>query len=366
MSGSSSNCTSYVNLLYMNYLQDHCYNCGQPFLKVGRSNEHIIPDAVGGKPLTSSDLLCEPCNNGWGSRIDQGLTNQLGWLADFIGVPRAHQNKEKRIEVQSESGAVTWIYAGGKKAWELKFPLSTGNLLVFEGKTKAVVIDKAKKIQKQLIQKDSNISSVDIENDTKWTDTFNETVYFGNHLENGRRMTKVGGMDFYRAITKTLVGFAISNGVPTDEVETPMLFLKEGKVIDHFVQPYFARIEPSSSNQFSHYLYLKGESSNHLLIAYVELFNTYGFIALLNSNYHGPDLEVARSIDLQGGRLGNPKIEIDLSFDRKHSIPYWPNSNLRFWAMKKDGELEDRFDALQRKLQMLQIEREQRGMAEFH
>ena len=41
---------------------DKCYLCGKKIEKNKTKQEHIIPNAVGGK-LTSKSILCSDCNN---------------------------------------------------------------------------------------------------------------------------------------------------------------------------------------------------------------------------------------------------------------------------------------------------------------
>jgi hypothetical protein len=351
----------------MNNNNVKCYKCGQPFLVVGRSKEHIIPDAIGGKGMTSYDLLCQKCNNEWGSRVDLALVDQIGWIADMIGAVRNRPNETKQIEVSSDNGEVTWIHAQGRKGWEIQIFLPTGEPIVLRGKTKDEVIKRAKKKQKELAKKYPNFAEMDIDKETNWTDAWNETIYFGNHVENGKRSYKVGGEEFFRAVTKILVSFSIANGISTDEIKIPFSFLTLGKFENYFLQPFYVeslRQSKFDEDQISHVLCLRGNDTDHLLYAYIELFNNYCFIALLNSNYKGSEIDISMRTNLITGEKSNLKINIDLSADQLLSIPYWPS--LALWANGNDLKFKTRSESLRSKMQKLQIGRESRGEAEFH
>ena len=70
---------------------DKCYLCGKKIEKNKTKQEHIIPNAVGGK-LTSKSILCSDCNNNL-SDIDQSLANSVYFLTNLLNPKRDNKTK---------------------------------------------------------------------------------------------------------------------------------------------------------------------------------------------------------------------------------------------------------------------------------
>lgn len=313
---------------------DICYNCKFPFSEVGASDEHIIPDALGGKGLISNNLLCRKCNNEWGASIDNGLIAQLGSIADLIGAKRDRKNEAKQIPVSSDNPNITSIQSGGKRNYRIQIPIpDTNDTIKLNDKTPKGVVEKAKKLVNQLAMKYGQFSDIDIEKEIFWTVDPPCMIFIGNHLEGNKRFVKIG-RDSLLGIVKILVSYGGSEGVPFEELERPLRYLNQRKATNRFLQPYY--VDGCLGNEsISHTIYLKGSPEDHLLFAYIELFGTCCFIALMNSNYHGPELESAVSVDLLTGKRSQPLIKIGLSFERLHSIPYW---SIRYWQRWAEGK----------------------------
>ena len=79
-----------------------CYLCLSPLTGEARSEEHIIPNALGGR-CSSYDLLCRDCNNSTGQRIDAELASQLLPVANLLGIKR-ERGKVPNVIVKRESG----------------------------------------------------------------------------------------------------------------------------------------------------------------------------------------------------------------------------------------------------------------------
>jgi hypothetical protein len=79
----------------------HClfhFHCGQ----AAGSDEHVFPAALGGR-RTDSRLICEDCQ-GWTSRLDEALSEQLRLLNLHLGVVGDHATKPARMPITSDTG----------------------------------------------------------------------------------------------------------------------------------------------------------------------------------------------------------------------------------------------------------------------
>jgi hypothetical protein len=82
-----------------------CYVCQTAITPDNFSDEHIIPNAIGGR-LQSKDLLCRDCNSKFGSDCDRELVEQLSIVTSFLQV------KKHRGEINPIKGGET---ASGEK-----------------------------------------------------------------------------------------------------------------------------------------------------------------------------------------------------------------------------------------------------------
>ena len=64
-----------------------CYACGKEITPSNRSDEHIIPNAIGGR-LKSKSLLCKQCNSDFGDSIDSELSRQLNHIGNMLNIKK--------------------------------------------------------------------------------------------------------------------------------------------------------------------------------------------------------------------------------------------------------------------------------------
>lgn len=71
--------------------KNYCYICGKELTKSNESEEHIIPNAIGGK-LKSNKLICKDCNNKIGYKSDSKLAEQLNMITNLLNINRDRNN----------------------------------------------------------------------------------------------------------------------------------------------------------------------------------------------------------------------------------------------------------------------------------
>lgn len=64
----------------------NCYLCGQTLTDCNSSEEHIIPNAIGGK--LKAKILCKDCNSKFGNTIDSKLAESLLSFSNWLNVDR--------------------------------------------------------------------------------------------------------------------------------------------------------------------------------------------------------------------------------------------------------------------------------------
>ena len=73
-----------------------CYLCRTPLNEMNKSEEHIIPNAIGGK-LKSTNILCDECNNKLGKEIDESFNKIFSPFTKRIDMVRDRPDESKKI-----------------------------------------------------------------------------------------------------------------------------------------------------------------------------------------------------------------------------------------------------------------------------
>ena len=80
----------------------NCWYCDIKIDKTNRTDEHIIPNAIGGR-LKSNLLICRGCNNLMGSSIDSPFIKQFEVLCNLLDINR-QKGKSIPIELNDSHG----------------------------------------------------------------------------------------------------------------------------------------------------------------------------------------------------------------------------------------------------------------------
>lgn len=257
-----------------------CYLCDISLTAENRSKEHIFLNAIGGK-LKSKEIICRDCNKKFGEKIDFALSEQLKPFATLFNIKRDDREIAKPFDaIGVTSGKNFRIEAGGKPA--IKNPSceekKTSESKVFYIETKDK--DKARQILNGLKKK---YPSIDME---RALDSF---VHKDEYLtENLSFSTSLGGEDAFRSLCKTAVNFYMHKNGDILNIKHLIPYIKgesdNGCVF--FYYPEHEIIERQQS-EVLHSIIILGNETEKILYAYIELFNFYRIIVLLNDNYGG-------------------------------------------------------------------------------
>ena len=80
-----------------------CYNCGVSLTGSDVSEEHIIPNALGGI-FTSTHLLCPECNSMFGGTIDAEVFNKLAFASNLSVHERDRKKDDVSVKLVNKDG----------------------------------------------------------------------------------------------------------------------------------------------------------------------------------------------------------------------------------------------------------------------
>ncbi|WP_195345130.1 HNH endonuclease [Paraclostridium sordellii] len=266
-----------------------CYICDEEINEKNETEEHIILNSLGGK-LKSKKLICKNCNSKLGDSIDSVLSEKLKPIATLLNIKR-DRGKPQKFTAYSTSKEKFNIYPGGipesTKPTIEEIETNNGKLITIKARDKK----EAKKILKGLNRKYKDIDvdkelSKSLETKQYMEDYLNFNIEIGSELE-------------YRAICKMAINIYIFCGGEKNNIKHLLPYIKQEKNEDIFVKNFYKEEQViEKSNEVLHTLIVKGSKKERILIVYIELFNAFKYIVLLNNEYTGKDIEYSYIYDV--------------------------------------------------------------------
>lgn len=268
--------------------QIKCYVCDTELNTKNESNEHIIINAAGGR-LKSKKLLCKGCNSKFGDTIDNELAEQLKILSNIFNI-RRQRGSNQPISGKTPSGQKYDVAPGGKPY------LSNPKFSQKEQDGKKTITIEARN-EKELKKMLSNLSkkNPDLDPDDAIKKAKKESKYLSEPI---KISINIGGKGVLRAVCKCAVNYFIYCGGKSNQIKHLLPYIngtEESNIVNFHYAENLYTINP---DECFHLLHIKGNSSDKLLYAFIEFFNAYKYIVLLNDNYIGPDLNRTYCFDI--------------------------------------------------------------------
>jgi len=274
---------------------DYCYFCEKQFddTNIIRHEEHIIPNAIGGK-LTSDEFLCESCGGKLAARIDTPFNDELQVFAVLHGVDRDRgESKKAAIEVISR---IAPHGAGKAPTYSLNndFTVVPDRPIFFvdDARRKVVICCSVPKQVKTFLRNPEL---------TKFTYSGYEAVVeedMAQFLVQGSLKFDHESPIILRGISKIAIEYALHCGIPMNFLDAFKRDIIKGsdyeKLRSVIIQYYPCTDEEKlyETGKFRHedwypnhqlYLFASGED----LYCYVELFGAIQKYVHLSSNFDG-------------------------------------------------------------------------------
>lgn len=268
-----------------------CALCNVDLCKDKKSKEHIIPNAIGGKQ-TIDEFICLTCNNETGNKWDNVFCEQLKFWCNFF------QIKKSRGIVQD----VILDTINGKRITQK----SNGDIEYVVDR-KPITINGKHKYEFPNI-KEVNKKKTDFEKKHPGEKfEIKTTSISGPHLlkSDGSFPTGYAG----KTIVKSALAMAVKNKILSNDCEHAKSYLldKGPACFGLYYEKDLMQNRPEGIPL--HCVYVKGEESSKLLVAYIEFFGIFRIISCLSNSYEGEDFEDIIAINpLNGNDINDLKI----------------------------------------------------------
>lgn len=280
---------------------NNCVICNSSFQNVQNSNEHIIPNALGGRKKIKG-FICVDCNNKTGMEWDAELIKQLEPMSLYLRIKRERGETKSQIFNTSSGGTIRL-----KNDGTMEYPKPLINEDTKSGTIYASL--RTKKEAKQLIEgykrkgykiqnEEQILNSIEIKQSY-----LNESVNFN---------ISIGGEKAGRSIVKSLLAFAIANNVKLDNCMLAIKYLKEQNIEACF--GYWNNrdfIRNREKGMPIHCVAIRGIKKESLLLGYIEFFGIWKMVSCISDSYDGEDFSSSYAINPVDGN--EVKIDIDLN-----------------------------------------------------
>jgi len=297
-----------------------CYLCSNEITEKNKTKEHIIPNALGGR-LKSEKIICINCNSEYGTTLDKVFEEVP--LSTMLNIEK-ERGETQKIRATEQSGQKLLIDSSLTPELEkLIVEVENGNR-VFTVRSE----EEARKIFKQ--NKVKNIEE-ELKKITWKYESIEEPVLLDNDMFSGKKQ--------FRAISKIAVNYYYHLTSSLDGLTNIISFIQDK--IDLFcVCHYYPDIivYTPDDKEISHLLFVRGNPTEKILYCYLEFFNCYCFVVVLNENYTGNDLKESYIYDLEGKTVLSKPFCLDLSRDELLSLakPGPENSQKLFMKRMKN------------------------------
>ncbi len=281
----------------------NCYYCKEVLTTENESVEHIIPNAIGGR-LKSKELLCKKCNSLLGEQVDSKFCNSLSPLSGFLDIQRERGTNPDIKNIKSNDGKLYNLVNG-------RYPVPVSPEINFdESKNRFHISARNEKEMRHIIKKlKKKYPNLD---DNELESKMIRGKYYMNEALN--MQLQLGNNEFMKALLKIAINFYLHRCSRVIDLHERIEELRNTNDIPvSIIRHYYTKdsIKYEDTNEVSHTIYIKGDSSTKLLYAFIEIFSSAAFIINLNTEYNGPEASYSYTYDV----LLNKEISKKITFN---------------------------------------------------
>lgn len=283
-----------------------CYSCDCELTPENSSEEHIFPNALGGR--LKSRILCRKCNNEYGEKCDAELVKSLSMITHFInpkrdnGTTPPHKFQMNGIEVIKKPASLDY-YGLDIKVLPTDKGLDFHYTAIGERGKKKLLNEHKKHLQNFGRKHGWTQERLDTEiNDfIAKLNTCEETIH--NPLMSSS--CNMGGPLVYQSCLKTVLNFYVHTGHNVAYVKNAIDILKSqsSDILQTVAMYYAADFFPNDMIILG--IYLRGDTRNKKLFCLVSFYNICQVFVMLNDDYDGEAFEEQYYYDVWNGEKVN-------------------------------------------------------------
>ena len=285
-----------------------CALCGCVLTADNDSEEHIIPNAIGGRKKVRG-FICRTCNSDSGSEWDGELASQLNPLSIHLGINRQRGSVPPQ-NFATASGQSVRVNADGTMS-----PAKPEVTVTPEEETTSIYVSARSKKElrqalKGLQRKHPNLLDVDI--DKLMLEVQGNLRYSSDPIGFS---ADFGGAGAGRSLVKTALALVFDADIDPSQCDLALDYLrnKDGEPCFSY---YYVRGRDLVVNRPAklpfHCVHVIGRSSDSTLLGYIEIYGLWRMVLCLSETYCGEDFSNTYAIDPVVGRELGITVNMDL------------------------------------------------------
>ncbi len=287
-------------------MSEHCWICEEKITVANDTEEHVIPNSVGGRKKLKG-FVCRACNSGTGHSWDKALSKQLHFLSMLFDVKR-QRGKVAPFKTVTTAGEALTLRQGEPPTFtnpevQVDF-LPTGQK---HYKVSARNMGEAKSIVESLARKNPELEVGELR-----AIEFYPQGLFQHKLE-------FGGDEAGRSIVKSCAALASSLGLDAKSCSNAMAYLREknGEACFGYYTEADLVVGREKGSPF-HCVAVEANPSTGLVLGYVEYFGAYRCVVCLGEKYSGTNIHGVYCVDPRTGR--EIQVGVNLKFNYQEII----------------------------------------------
>jgi hypothetical protein len=283
-----------------------CVKCQKEITKENDSEEHVLPNAIGGRKKIMG-FLHKNCNNETGDMWDTELANRCNILSSMFFIKR-DRNKTPPEKIITLSGKSYWLRNDGS----LTLCKPEYETYKKDGKTHVQIKARdPKEARQQLKRVKKEYPNVDI--DTLLESVKSDFSYLSEPVEFN---LDICGHGCGRELVKSALAMVVDAGVSFEKCEhaNDYLWNNGPACFGYYAMPKDIVLNRPVGMPL-HTVYVKGISESKQILGYVELFGVHRIVVNLSSSYVGEDFENSYSVNPMTGE--SLVLSFDLSFSEE-------------------------------------------------
>jgi hypothetical protein len=291
--------------------QSRCVLCDCPIDDGSDSDEHVIPNSIGGR-LKVRGFICIYCNSKTGETWDKALSDELNFFCLFFGIVR-ERGKPRPEAIETTAGEKLLMQPGGgfkmQKPIFQEVPTEIGKQIQMKART----MSEARRMLEGVARK---YPQVDVAAElAKATSVYSYPDGLVHHNPT------LGGPSSGRSIVKTAVAFAYRAGVPSEQCDLALAYLRDESAsppYGFFYERDLVAGRPAGVP--IHCVAVSANPETGLLLGYVEYFGVHRIVLCLSQSYAGPMLEQAYGLDPLTGLPASVRVSLPFSIEDIEAI----------------------------------------------
>jgi hypothetical protein len=283
---------------------NHCVYCDRLIEATNDSDEHVIPNSVGGR-LKVRGFICRDCNNRAGETWDAALAEQTNFLCHFFGVKR-ERGEAPPESIETTAGEKLLMQPGG--SFKMQKPVF--QVVPREGGKQIRITARDRREAKAMLKGVARTYPDQIDVDAELSNATESHTYPDGVMHHSPQF---GGSFGGRSVVKTATAFAFYCGVPIDQCDLAIAYLRDETAEPAFGY-YYGRdlVAGRPTGVPIHAVALAGNPETGVLLGYVEYFGVQRVVVCFSKSYAGPLLARSYGLDPTTGKT--LPLQVDLAF----------------------------------------------------